>query len=39
MKTSQKFNMTTFASAMLPIRRGDVWMSHLSGTWATQLKT
>ena len=22
--------LTTFASAMLPIRRGDVWMSHLS---------
>lgn len=21
---------------MLPIRRGDVWMSHLSGTWAAE---
>ena len=28
--------LTTFASAMLPIRRGDVWMSHLSGTWANE---
>lgn len=28
--------LTTFASAMLPIPRGDVWMSHLSGTWAAE---
>ena len=28
--------LTTFASAMLPIRRGDVCMSHLSGTWAAE---
>ena len=28
--------LTTFASAMLPIRRCDVWMSHLSGTWAAE---
>ena len=28
--------LTTFASAMLPIRRGDIWMSHLSGTWAAE---
>ena len=28
--------LTTFASAMLPVRRGDVWMSHLSGTWANE---
>lgn len=28
--------LTTFASAMLPIRRGDVWMSHLFGTWAAE---
>ena len=28
--------LTTFASAMLPIRRGDVWMSHLSGAWANE---
>lgn len=28
--------LTTFVSAMLPIRRGNVWMSHLSGTWASE---
>ncbi len=28
--------LTTFASALLPIRRGDVWMSHLSGSWANE---
>ena len=28
--------LTTFASAMLPIRKGNVWMSHLSGTWASE---
>ena len=28
--------LTTFASAMLPIRRGNVWVSHLSGTWASE---
>ena len=28
--------LTTFASAMLPIRRGNVWMSHLSGSWANE---
>ena len=28
--------LTTFASAMLPVRRGDVWMSHLSGSWANE---
>lgn len=28
--------LTNFASAMLPIRRGDVWMSHLSGSWANE---
>lgn len=28
--------LTTFASAMIPIRRGDVWMSHLSGAWAAE---
>ena len=28
--------LTTFASAMLPIRRGDVWMNHLSGSWANE---
>ena len=28
--------LTNFASAMLPIRRGNVWMSHLSGSWASE---
>lgn len=28
--------LTTFASAMLPIRRGNVWMSHLWGNWASE---
>jgi len=28
--------LTTFASAMLPIRRGDVWASHFYGSWANE---
>ena len=28
--------MTTFASAMLPIRRGNVWLSHFYGAWANE---
>ena len=28
--------LTTFASALLPIRRGDVWVSHLYGSWANE---
>jgi alpha-galactosidase len=28
--------LTEFESAMLPIRRGDVWMSHLYGSWANE---
>ena len=28
--------LTQFASAMLPIRRGDVWVSHLYGSWANE---
>ena len=28
--------LTTFASAMLPIRRGNVWLSHLYGSWANE---
>jgi len=28
--------LTTFASAMLPIRRGDVWLSHLYGSWGNE---
>jgi len=30
--------LTTFASAMLPIRRGDVWVSHLYGSWGNEGK-
>ena len=30
--------LTRFASAMLPIRRGDVWASHLYGTWANEAR-
>lgn len=28
--------LTEFASGCLPIRRGQVWMSHLAGTWADE---
>ena len=28
--------LTTFASACLPIRRGEVWISHLYGSWANE---
>lgn len=28
--------LSSFASAMLPIRRGNVWQSHLYGTWADE---
>lgn len=28
--------LTQFASAQLPIRRGDVWLSSLSGSWANE---
>ncbi len=28
--------LTTFASAMLPIRRGNVWLSHFYGSWANE---
>ncbi|MBO4851313.1 MAG: alpha-galactosidase [Prevotella sp.] len=30
--------LTTFASAMLPVRRGDVWVSHLHGSWANETR-
>ena len=30
--------LTRFASAMLPIRRGDVWISHLWGSWANEAR-
>ena len=32
----QTVTLTTFASAMLPIRRGNVWMSHFYGSWANE---
>lgn len=34
----EKKNVTLnrFASAYLPIRRGDVWLSHLYGSWANE---
>ena len=28
--------LTTFASGMLPVRRGDVWVSHLHGSWGNE---
>lgn len=28
--------LTHFASAYLPVRRGNVWLSHLSGSWANE---
>jgi len=28
--------LTQYASAQLPIRRGDVWLSSLSGSWANE---
>jgi len=30
--------LTTFASAMLPVRRGDVWLSHFYGSWANEAR-
>ncbi len=30
--------LTTFASAMLPIRRGNVWISHLYGSWGNEAR-
>jgi alpha-galactosidase len=32
----QPVALTTFASAVLPIRRGDVWMSSFYGSWANE---
>ena len=32
----QAVTLTTFASAMLPIRRGNVWLSHFYGSWANE---
>ena len=30
--------LTTFASGVLPIRRGDVWVSHLHGSWGNEAR-
>ncbi|MBR5686661.1 MAG: alpha-galactosidase [Prevotella sp.] len=30
--------LTQFASAMLPVRRGDVWLSHLYGSWGNEAR-
>ena len=30
--------LTAFASAMLPVRRGDVWVSHLHGSWGNEAR-
>ena len=32
----QVVTLTRFASAMLPVRRGNVWLSHLYGSWANE---
>lgn len=29
-------DLTRYASAYLPVRRGNVWLSHLSGSWANE---
>ena len=34
----QPVTLTTFASAMVPIRRGDVWMSSFYGSWANEAR-
>lgn len=35
-KEKSQVTLTTFASAMLPIRKGDVWMRHLYGAWGNE---
>ena len=30
--------LSTFASGVLPIRRGDVWISHLYGSWGNEAR-
>ena len=30
--------LTTFASGMLPIRRGDVWATHFYGSWGNEAR-
>ena len=35
-REKETVTLTTFASAMLPIRRGNVWLSHFYGSWANE---
>ncbi len=37
-KQKKPVMLNQFASAYLPIRRGDVWMSHLYGSWGNETK-
>ena len=37
-KEKKPVQLNQFASAYLPIRRGDVWVSHLYGSWANEGK-
>lgn len=30
--------LTRYASAVLPVRRGDVWLTHLDGSWANEAR-
>lgn len=34
----KEIQLTRFASAYLPLRRGDVWLSHLYGSWANEAR-
>ena len=35
---SKPVNLTQFASIALPIRRGNVWLSHFYGSWANEAR-
>ncbi len=35
-KEKSTVTLTTFASAMLPIRRGDIWLTRFYGAWANE---
>ena len=35
---SKPVTLTQFASICLPIRRGDVWLSHFYGSWANEAR-
>ena len=34
----KEIQLTRFASAYLPLRRGNVWLSHLYGSWANEAR-